>query len=493
MTTIDHHHPISRCGLRFDTTYTQLPEIFYSLTRPMQVPTGHMVIANEALATSLGLDFTCLSQQECWQLFSGQQLPKGFMTIAQAYAGHQFGHFAVLGDGRAHLLGEHVTHQADRFDIQLKGSGPTPYARRGDGKADLTSMLREYIISEAMYYLGIATTRALAVVQTDFRSSAAGLNPGGILTRVAHSHIRFGTFEYAAYQGGKSACKALLDYTIKRHYPQIIKASNPALAILEHVMNAYVLLMVKWIQVGFVHGVMNTDNMSICAQTMDYGPCAFMDIYHPQTTLSAIDQNCRYAFGNQPYIAKENLIRLAQALLPLIDDNQSRAIGLAEDIVKQFLPRYQEQWLIMMCAKLGWFDPRPSDKRYIDALLSAMAKQEADYTLTFHHLGLSIDQTMPVEGLDIDRSWYAYWQHRLRSQHQSITSARALMQKTNPVIIARNHQVEYALKSADQGDLDPLHTLLHALKSPYENIDDFAAYQKPPTAKEYVYQTFCGT
>jgi len=376
------------CGFQFQTTYTDLPDGFYTRLDPAPAPTPEMVILNDGLAASLGLDFSALTDQEKAALFAGNTLPEGAEPFAQAYAGHQFGHFTILGDGRAHVWGEHMTPDGQRLDIQFKGSGRTPYSRRGDGRAALGPMLREYIISEAMHALGIPTTRSLAVVTTGEDVLRETMLPGAILTRVAASHIRVGSLEFAAAQGDKDTVVALLNYTINRHDPDLKDAENKALAMLERVMERQSDLIVHWMRVGFIHGVMNTDNMTISGETIDYGPCAFMDAYDPNTVFSSIDQMGRYAYANQPVIAQWNIARLAEALLPLIDADIDRAVQKAEEAVNRFPALYKTKWLAMMRAKLGLFGAQDGDEKLISDLLDWMQHHHADWTNTFRDLSI---------------------------------------------------------------------------------------------------------
>lgn len=490
----DIQHETASIGWRFDNSYARLPGYFYTRLQPVPVRSPHAVILNHALAESLGLDIGALSAAEAAALFSGNVLPDGAQPIAQAYAGHQFGHFTMLGDGRAILLGEHLTPAGERFDIQLKGSGQTPFSRRGDGRAALAPMLREYIISEAMHALGIATTRSLAVVTTGEQVMRETPLPGAILTRVARSHIRVGTFEYAAGQGGADAIKILADYAIQRHYRDLADAANPYLALLNRVIERQAALVAKWLLAGFIHGVMNTDNMSISGETIDYGPCAFMDAYDPDTVFSSIDQNGRYRYGNQPSMAQWNLARLAETLLPLIDPAQEKAVALAEEAIHAFPAIYRTQWMTGMRRKLGLFTAEAEDSELITALLAWMHRQQADYTNTFRAL---TEPALPQDAMFRDDGfveWHTRWQQRLARQPQPVSESLQLMQANNPVIIPRNHRVEEALSAATgQGDYTPLQNLLAALAQPYEDIPEYFDYRTPPAPSERVYQTFCGT
>lgn len=488
-------HPINNTvGWRFDNSYTRLPDYFYARQHPMPVRAPHAVMLNHALAESLGLDLRTLSDAEAAALFSGNAAPEAAQPIAQAYAGHQFGHFTMLGDGRAILLGEHLTPSGERFDIQFKGSGQTPFSRRGDGRAALAPMLREYIISEAMHALHIPTTRSLAVVTTGEQVVREALLPGAVLTRVAASHIRIGTFEYAVRQGGAEAVRILADYAIQRHYPDLGDTENRYLSLLHRVIERQAALVARWLLAGFIHGVMNTDNMSISGETIDYGPCAFMDAYDPHTVFSSIDQSGRYRYSNQPLMAQWNLARLAETLLPLIDPVQKKAVALAEEAVHAFPQIYQSQWISGMRKKLGLFTAEDEDAQLITALLSWMYKNQTDYTNTFRALA---SETLPVDAVFQTLefiAWHTQWQARLTRQSESRESAQRLMQTHNPAIIARNHRVEEALSAASEhGDYIPVRQLLAALADPYADITEFYDYRTPPVPSERVYQTFCGT
>lgn len=484
---------VSSCGFRFDTTYTTLPEQFFTKLKPEPVAAPAVVVINNELAETLGLDFSVLSDQQQAALFSGNQIPEDTIPFSQAYAGHQFGHFTVLGDGRAHVLGEHVTPNNKRVDIQFKGSGRTPYSRRGDGRAVLGPMLREYIVAEAMHYLGIPTTRSLAVVTTGESVLRESLLPGSVLTRVAQSHIRVGTFEFAAQQGQTNLIAAIMDYTINRHYPHLLRNENRAMALMHAVMEKQVDLIVNWMRVGFVHGVMNTDNMTLSGETIDYGPCAFMDAYDPGTVFSSIDHGSRYAFANQPTIAQWNLARLAETLLPLIGDTTEQTVEIATEMINQFPAVFKAKWLRMMCNKLGLMEMQDTDEQLVLDLLKWMHTQEADYTNTFHELS-RVDKpsgNMFEQKEFVD--WYLRWHKRRTQSATAIHTSVRLMKKNNPAVIPRNHKVEEALAAATEGDLAPFHNLMTVLKSPYGDPKSVSAYQTPPCPTERVYQTFCGT
>ncbi len=484
---------LQACGWRFDTTYTNLPSVFYTKLSPEWCESPDLVVVNDALAADLGVDLSLWTHAEQGGFFSGASLPEALVPFSQAYGGHQFGHYTILGDGRAHILGEHTCPDGQKVDIQLKGSGRTPYARRGDGKATLGPMLREYIVSEAMYHLGIPTTRSLAVVTTGEQVERESSLPGAILTRVARSHIRVGTFSWAAAQPDKQALVALLDYAIARHYPELMSRENKALAFLEAVMMRQIDLVVNWMRVGFIHGVMNTDNMLVSGETVDYGPCAFMDRYNPDTVFSSIDYHGRYAYAKQPYIAQWNCARLAEALLPCIDMDKQQAIQQAEAVINRFPQLYQAKWLVMLRAKLGVVEEDSGDMDLIVDLFRWMNKNQADFTNTFLDLTRSLShQKTPNYGADFV-DWYRRWQARLAQENQSSVSSSALMQAANPVVIPRNQRVEEVLEAAYQDDLGPLTRLLAVLVHPYQEQEDVSYYQKPPGTEANGYQTFCGT
>lgn len=478
----------------FDNSYSRLPKSFFSRQNPTPVRSPELIILNGRLATSLGLTVKKLQSEEGISILGGNRLPDGASPIAQAYAGHQFGHFTMLGDGRAILLGEQITPLGNRFDIQLKGPGRTPYSRGGDGRAALGPMLREYIISEAMHALGIPTTRSLAVVTTGepvFRETEL---PGAILTRVASSHIRVGTFQYAAGRGELEELRALADYAIKRHYPEIEDGDNSYLSLLKEVIKRQAGLIAKWQLVGFIHGVMNTDNMTISGETIDYGPCAFMDHYDPETVFSSIDTGGRYAYGNQPYIGGWNLARFAETLLPLLHDNQEEAVKIAQDAISGYMGLYQSNWLAGMRAKLGILNEETEDESLIEDLLSLMQKHRADFTNTFRALSNdTLGDTLLFKSQEF-LQWNERWQTRLTRQEESKAASLELMHKSNPAVIPRNHRVEEALEAAvERGDLSVMERLLHVLSNPYADSPDKAEYCTPPDPTNRPYRTFCGT
>ena len=480
-------------GFNFDNTYIHLPKAFYTELSPVPVRKPEMVIFNAPLATDMGLDFSGISTDVKAALFSGNIMPEGSEPLAQAYAGHQFGHFTMLGDGRAIVWGEHITPSGQRLDIQFKGSGPTPYSRGADGRAVLGPMLREYIISEAMHALNIPTTRSLAVVTNGEKVYRETGLPGAILTRIASSHIRVGTFEYAALQQDKGIIQTLVNYTIDRHYPWIKEEHNKTLSLLKAVIEKQADLITHWMRVGFIHGVMNTDNMTLSGETIDYGPCAFMDAYDPRTVFSSIDHMGRYAYANQPDIAQWNLARLAETMLPLLDDEIEKAAATTEEAVNGFGALYKDKWLSMMRAKLGLFGARAEDESLITDLLDWMQRAGADYTNTFRHL----TEEKPPQGKPYNdktfKEWYTRWQAQLAKNTKPLKSSLSLMRANNPAVIPRNQKVEQVLDAATNGDLKPLKDLLTALQEPYKNRPDLKPYQSPPKPEERVYQTFCGT
>jgi len=484
---------ISKIGWRFDNTYSKLPNTMLSKLDPIPVKAPKVVILNHSLSKKLGLDFSSANNEDLALIFSGNLLPEGSNAIAQAYAGHQFGHFTMLGDGRAIVIGEHISKNNQRFDIQFKGSGKTPFSRNGDGRAALGPMLREYIISEAIHALNIPTTRSLAVVKTGETVMRETPLIGAILTRVAKSHIRVGTFQYAVISGDKKNLKTLFDYTVNRHYPHIKDSKTPALDLLKTVIEKQTKLVVDWMRVGFIHGVMNTDNMAISGETIDYGPCAFMDTYDPETVFSSIDQQGRYAYFNQPGIAKWNLARLAESLIPLIDDNKDKAIKIATETINGFAELYKKNWFEMMRKKLGLLGEELKDEGLIIDLLTWMHQNKADYTNTFCYLmneKIKEDKLYDNQGFI---SWKQQWQERLKLHNNTPEKSLKLMRSANPLVIPRNHKVEKALEAANNNDLNPIKNLLKVLEKPYENQEGISEYQSPAPPTSEKYQTFCGT
>lgn len=484
----------SNAGWNFDNSYARLPGMFFTKQNPTPVREPKLVIFNSTLAKELGLNSEALDTTEGAAIFAGNQIPEGAEPLAQAYAGHQFGHFNMLGDGRAILLGEQITPANERYDIQLKGPGRTKYSRGGDGRAGLGPMLREYIISEAMHGLGIPTTRSLAVVTTGEQIIRETMLPGAILTRVAASHLRVGTFQYAANWGKTEDLRTLAEYAIDRHYPQLKNEDNRYVQFLREVVKSQVSLITKWQLVGFIHGVMNTDNMTISGESIDYGPCAFMDTFDPATVFSSIDTEGRYAFGNQPYIAGWNLTRFAETLLPLLHDEEEKAIELAEDVLSEFPELFEGFWLSGMRAKLGIFNEEKEDKKLISELLNLMHKHKADYTNTFRSLTAG-----KLEGQDFFTSeefsqWHERWEARLGRQEESKEASQQLMRSSNPAIIPRNHRVEEALDAAVQnGDFRVMEKLLQVLADPYAHSEEQTEFCAPPAPTKLPYRTFCGT
>ena len=520
-------------GWKWHDSYGELPELFYTRQTPVPVRAPELFVLNESYAAALGLGPDALRSEEAVQTLAGNEVPAGTSPLAQAYAGHQFGHFNRLGDGRALLLGEHMTPAGQRLDIQLKGSGRTPYSRGGDGRAALGPMLREYIISEAMYGLGIPTTRSLAVVTTGEMILREQELPGAILTRVAASHIRVGTFQYAAAWGSVEDLRALADYTWLRHYSDVLLAEGQSryLALLLEVIRRQAALIAQWQLVGFIHGVMNTDNMTLSGETIDYGPCAFMDQFDPATVYSSIDQQGRYAYGNQPDIALWNLARLAEALLPLLHEDEEAAIRIAQEALAEFPDLYQAHWLRGMRAKLGLFTPalasetadvggqqsatekgnegnkrteprsdghnhdehKDADEQLIFDLLQLMHQHRADYTNTFRLLTLE----QPVEPTLAETaeyvSWYTRWQSRLAMQQQTREQSLELMRSSNPAVIPRNHRVEEALVAAMKGDHGVMERLLDVLAKPFAYSTAQEEYSAGPPDSMCNYRTFCGT
>ena len=474
-------------GWNFDNSYTLLPKQLISKVLPTTVKNPNIIIINHSLAQQLGLNFSSLNNNQLARLFTGNDIPEGSDPLAQAYAGHQFGHLVILGDGRAIVLGEHITPTKQRYDIQFKGSGRTPYSRGGDGKAALGPMLREYIISEAMYHLNIKTTRSLAVATTGENVMRETVLPGAILTRVAESHIRVGTFEYVAIKRDIATLKKLLQYSIERYYPEIKDLDKQAPEFLKLVLEKQIDLITDWMRVGFIHGVMNTDNMAISGESIDFGPCAFMDYYNPKTVFSSIDHHGRYAFGNQPSIAQWNLARLADAILPLLDEDQNKAIDVGEEIIHSFKEKYEKKFHKMMKKKLGLITDEADDVILIQELLDTMEKNNLDYTNTFRDL---MNDKINNETL---KNFHAKWKIRIDKQNRSHEEVLTLMRNVNPVVIPRNHKVEESLKEAHKGNLVSLNNLLNALKDPYTERSDLALYQQPAPETDKKYKTFCGT
>ena len=480
-------------GWHFDNTYSKLPKSFLENIKPVPVKDPKLVILNKNLAKQLNLDFSKFSENDLAKIFSGNNLPDGSETIAQAYAGHQFGHFTMLGDGRAVMLGEHLDKDQKRFDIQFKGSGRTSFSRSGDGRAVLGPMLREYIISEAMHALNIPTTRSLAVVSTGEEVVREQMLPGAILTRVASSHIRVGTFQYIAATQNPDDLKTLFNYTIDRHYPEIKQSETKALDLLNLLMKKQCELVINWMRVGFIHGVMNTDNMTVSGETIDYGPCAFMDQYHPQTVFSSIDQHGRYSYNNQPQITKWNLARFAECIIPLIDKDEQKAISIATETINNFEKLYEEKWLNMMRDKLGLFGEDKEDKNLIFELLTWMENNKADFTNTFCNLMEIQSIKDPIYQNEEYLNWKTERKKRLEKNNTGKEKYLELMRSANPIFIPRNHKVEEALKDASENKLETLSQLLEVIKYPYKDNGMLMDYQQPMSNENSDYKTFCGT
>jgi serine/tyrosine/threonine adenylyltransferase len=486
----------------FDNSYARLPARLYAQLDPTPVAAPQLVRLNVDLALNLGLDPEELSSTEGVAVLAGNRVPDGGASIALAYAGHQFGHFVPqLGDGRAILLGEVVGRDGVRRDIQLKGAGRTPFSRGGDGRAALGPVLREYIVSEAMAALGVPTTRALAAVTTGQPVRRETMLPGAVLTRVAASHIRVGTFQYIAAQGDTEALQLLADHVIARHYPQAAMAEQPYRALLDAVIVRQADLIAHWMLVGFIHGVMNTDNTSIAGETIDYGPCAFMDAFDPATVFSSIDHAGRYAYGNQPRIAQWNLTRFAETLLPLLGQDEDAAVAAAKEALGRFGQRFQKAYVGGLRRKLGLANAREEDVALAEDLLTLMAESGADFTLTFRRLcdaAVGPDADGPARELFANAGsfdiWAARWRRRLAEEATDPDTVRLTMRAVNPVFIPRNHLVEAALNAAvERQDFAPFEELLEVLSRPYEDRAGFESYAMPPTPEERVQQTFCGT
>ncbi len=486
--------------LGFQHSYGALPSRFYARVDPTPVANPQLVVFNTALAADLGLEPGVIEPQAA-ALFSGNQLPEDASPIAMAYAGHQFGNFVPrLGDGRAILLGELTGRDGILRDVQLKGAGLTPFSRNADGRAALGPMLREYLISEAMHALGVPTTRSLAVVTTGEPVYRDRELPGAVLTRVAASHVRVGTFQYFAARGDQEALRELLDYVIRRHHPAAREAASPALAVLQEVTQRQIALIAQWMLDGFIHGVMNTDNMAISGETIDYGPCAFMDHYDPKTVFSSIDHNGRYAYTNQAAIAQWNLARFAETLLPLIDPDFQKAVELATAVIEPFIVQFDSRILAGMRRKIGLASALDGDIDLVRGLLTAMQQSRADFTLTFRRLALMAESSGEQSRLrdlfsassEIE-GWLQRWQERLASDSQAVPERVASMRAANPAFIPRNHRVEAALTAAEGGDYGPFRKLLAVLQRPFDDHAEMAEFAQPPQPSERVLQTFCGT
>jgi uncharacterized protein YdiU (UPF0061 family) len=477
----------------FANSYAALPEIFYTAQLPAPAPAPQLIAFNTKLAQELGLDRAAIEAAGAAEIFSGNLLPAGACPIATAYAGHQFGNFVRrLGDGRAILLGEVLDPAGARHDLQLKGAGRTAYSRGGDGRAALGPVLREYLVSESMHALGVPTTRALAATLTGDAVYRETPLPGAVLTRVASSHIRVGSFQYFAAAGDAEAVQTLADHVIARHYPQAAGAANRYLALLDAVIDAQAALIARWMQLGFIHGVMNTDNMAVAGETIDYGPCAFMDSYDPATVFSSIDHAGRYAYANQPAIANWNLARFAETLLPLIDADQDAAITLATASIENFRAIYENYYLAGMRKKIGLATAQPDDAALVAALLDVMQAQGADFTNTFRSL---CDAATGQDSLPAPfATWLATWRQRLAQDPQAAAARGLAMRRVNPAYIPRNHLVEQALSAAvTTADFSHFHRLHDVLQRPYEAQPGQAEFAETPPARTESYRTFCGT
>ncbi len=482
----------------FDNSYSRLPEAFYARIEPTPVGAPEMIRVNLALAATLGIDGARLDSPEGLAILSGNQRAEGSDPLAMAYSGHQFGGFSPqLGDGRAILLGEVVGRDGIRRDIQLKGSGPTPFSRRGDGRSALGPVLREYIVSEAMAALGVPTSRALAAVSSGDGVMRDGVMPGGVFTRVAQSHIRIGTFQWFASRQDHENLRVLADYVIARHYPDAKETENPYRSLLERVIDRQAKLVAHWMQLGFIHGVMNTDNMTVSGETIDYGPCAFLDTYHPLKKFSSIDHQGRYSFSNQGQIAHWNLTRFAETLLPLLHTDPEKAVAEAEAVLASFPGLHQNALEKRFTAKIGLESGDSEDWRLMTTLLETMAEGEADFTLVFRHLSDALesgnDETL-IQLFDNKESiatWLNQW--RARINHADTGKAVAVMRRSNPVLIPRNHRVEEAIQAGNSGNFEPFHRLNEVLQKPFVNNPEFAEYESAPELDEVVEATFCGT
>ena len=480
---------LSDSGWNLQSNYTQISDKLFSELKPDEVTNPRTVIVNNELAKMLGLNLKGISEKDLSNLFSGNQLPNGAKPFAQAYAGHQFGQFTILGDGRAHIVGEQVTPEGEIFDIQYKGSGRTPYSRGGDGKAALGPMLREYLISEAMHHLGIPTTRSLAVVETGEKVYREVPLKGSILTRVASSHIRIGTFQFLAAHKDYEGMQALLDFSIKRHFRNLKFTKNVTVEFIQAVMQKQIKLIVDWMRVGFIHGVMNTDNSTISGETIDYGPCAFMDSYDAKTVFSSIDTQGRYSFANQPSIIHWNLVRLAESLLPLIDKNEKKSIEIAQNTLNEFSSLFKNEWLQMMRKKIGIEDRSEEDEELISNLVNWMQNKGPDFTNTFCNLMNYNHANDEVFGDNDFGTWKKNWQERVKNKEYLKT-----MINTNPVLIPRNYLVEEALNEAEtKGKLNKFNDLNKAISSPYHIEKVKIKYLITPSKTNIPYKTFCGT
>ena len=478
-------------GWTFDNSYARLPADLHAPAKPMAVRAPKVVVLNHTLADQLGLNLHAYSPETAAAVFAGQELPPGSQPIAQAYAGHQFGGFTMLGDGRAVLLGEHRTPSGQLVDVQFKGPGPTPFSRRGDGRAALGPMLREYVISEAMAALGIPTTRSLAVVLTGEQVYRSQVQRGAVLTRIAASHLRVGTFQYAAARQDETLLRTLADYAIARHYPALGELPNKYLAFFRAVAERQAALVARWMHVGFIHGVMNTDNVSIAGETIDYGPCAFMNAYDPATVFSSIDTAGRYSYANQPGITQWNLARFAESLLTLLDADEEKAVASAMEVLNEFPATYQRHWLAGMRLKLGLRTEESGDEQLANDLLGWMHAAKADFTNTFRDLANPELLAGELYQAGAFKAWHGRWTERLAREGDPTADVFARMNAVNPAYIPRNHRVEESLAAAERDDLAPLNELLEVLASPFDARPEWAKYTMP--GDDVGYRTFCGT
>lgn len=484
--------------MKFSNTYVGLNDVFYEKSRPTPVRNPQLFLWNTKLAEQLMISSN-LAQDAATlaNVFSGNHILPGSEPIAMVYAGHQFGHFAPqLGDGRAHLLGEVICQSGQRWDIQLKGSGPTSFSRNGDGRCALGPAVREFIMSEAMNALGIATTRCLSVVTTGETVYRNIQLPGAIVTRVASSHVRVGTFQFFAARNDLQSLKTLCDYTIARHFPEVLETGpNRYIALIDKVIDRQIKLVIDWTRVGFIHGVMNTDNTSISGDTIDYGPCAMMGVYDPHSVYSSIDVDGRYAFGNQPEIAHWNMLRFAECLLPLIDSDEDKAVNKVVPLFSAFPNRFEEAFRVMMATKLGLTSVKSEDQKLISSLLTRLKESKMDYTVSFHILSKSLTaKTSASQMHDKLGDWFDHWQSRLNDQGATYEEVQQLMRQYNPVVIPRNHHVEAVIQECEEtGEASSVESLLHILRSPYQELPETASYQDPPSDGDEDYQTFCGT
>lgn len=480
-------------GWKLKNSYAGLPKTLYAPMEANPVSSPELVIANRALAKSLGLDPARLDSPESLQIFAGNQFPEGSFPLAQAYAGHQFGQFTMLGDGRAILIGEQQTPDGEIFDVQLKGAGITPFSRSGDGRAALGPMLREYIISESMHALGIPTSRSLAVVLTGEKIQRYSAEPGAILTRVASSHIRVGTFQFAAKYRSTEDLKALADYTIKRHFPKI-SGPDRYIELFRQTAQRQASLIAKWQLAGFVHGVMNTDNMAISGETIDYGPCAFLDRYDESAVFSSIDAGGRYAYRNQPLIGGWNLARFAESLFPLLDEiPEKQALSSLQGALEEYVSSEKRLYLAGMREKLGLFTEAPGDEQLIDDLLALMQEKQADYTNTFRSLTFEAVEEPQLANDPAFKEWHSRYKAHQQQEGRSAQEILELMKSRNPAVIPRNHRVEAALEAAAQGDYEVMEKLLDILRNPYAHSEEQQPYTAPPPPSTPPYQTYCGT